>query len=223
MRAEPKQPARRSLRWKGRDAPASRAAILRAAERIFAEQGLAGARTEAIAQAAGVNKALLYYYFRSKNALFMAVIEEHLKEFERRAQEVLGAAGGVRSKLLAYVNMHFDFISARRFFPALLQRTMLMGGPGLYRLRRRWALPVMRRLVGLIEQGVRDGELRPVDGGHTLVSLVSLTVHYFAAAPIIRAVGGFNPYDKKRLAERKREVLDFVRFGLFRHPEERVE
>ena len=50
---------------KHRDSVETRAAILRAAERIYAESGLAGARTEAIAAAAGVNKALLYYYFRS--------------------------------------------------------------------------------------------------------------------------------------------------------------
>ncbi len=210
-------------RRNGREARGSRGAILRAAERIFAEQGLAGARTEAIAQSAGVNKALLYYYFKSKDGLFLAVVEEHLQEFERRAQEVLAGGGSVRSKLLAYVAAHFDFVSARRFFPILLQRIMLTGGPGLERLRRRWTLPVMRRLVALIEQGVRDGELRPVDARQALMSLISLTVHYFSAAPIIRAVGGFDPYDEKRLAERKQEVLNFVRFGLFRHPEERVE
>jgi TetR/AcrR family transcriptional regulator len=201
----------------------SRAAILRAAERIFAEKGLAGARTEAIARRAGVNKALLYYYFRSKDALYLAVIEEHLKEFETQALEILKASGSARARLLSYVSMHFDFVSAHRFFPILLQRTMLTGGPALNRLRRRWAWPVMRRLVELIEQGVREGELRAVDGGHTLMSLISLTVHYFAAAPLIRVVGGFDPYDEKRLAERKSAVLDLVRFGLFRHPEERVE
>ncbi len=204
-------------------ASASRAAILRAAERVFAEEGLAGARTEAIARRAGVNKALLYYYFKSKDALFLAVIEEHLKEFERRTQNVLDSGGCIRAKLLAYVSMHFDFVSARPFFPILLQRTMLTGGPELQRLRQRWTLPGMRRLVELIERGVREGELRPTHAGHALMSLISLTVHYFATAPLIRALGGFDPYDEKRLAERKREALEFVRFGLFRDPEEPVE
>ena len=55
--------------------PETRATILRAAEHIFAEQGLAGARTDAIAAAAGVNKALLYYYFPSKEGLYCAVLD----------------------------------------------------------------------------------------------------------------------------------------------------
>src|SRR3970040_2462057 len=74
----------------------TRAAILGAAERIFAEAGLAGARTDAIASGAGVNKALLYYYFRSKDALYRAVLEDHLREFRRRALEVLSAGGSGR-------------------------------------------------------------------------------------------------------------------------------
>ena len=75
------------------DSTETRAAILKAAERIYAECGLAGARTEAIAAAAGVNKALLYYYFESKEDLYRAVVGTHLREFHRQAEEVLSAKG----------------------------------------------------------------------------------------------------------------------------------
>src|SRR5215831_16286335 len=54
----------------------SRAAILKAAVREFAREGVAGARTDAIARSAGVNKALLYYYFKDKEALYQAVLDE---------------------------------------------------------------------------------------------------------------------------------------------------
>src|SRR2546422_8990113 len=72
----------------------TRAAILKAAERVFAEGGLDGARTDAITAAAGVNKALLYYYFRSKDALYSAVIEALYEEFYRRG--VGGRSGEAR-------------------------------------------------------------------------------------------------------------------------------
>src|SRR5580658_9360209 len=91
----------------------TRAAILSAAGKIFAKSGLAGARTDSIAAAAGVNKALLYYYFESKEALYQAVIEEHFHEFNQRALEVLTAPGSARDALLRYVNLHIDFISRR--------------------------------------------------------------------------------------------------------------
>src|ERR1700693_990807 len=88
----------------------TRDAILRAAERIFAESGFGGARTDAIAAQAGVHKALLYYYFKSKDGLYRAILEDHLKEFHLQVVEALSTEGSARSKLLRYVSTHFDFI-----------------------------------------------------------------------------------------------------------------
>src|SRR5258708_18267071 len=105
------QPARK--RRKASQNAGARAAILAAAERQFAKAGLAGARTEEIAAEAGVNKALLYYYFESKEHLYEAVIEDHFREFNRQALEVLKGPGPARSVLMQYVSLHFDFISAR--------------------------------------------------------------------------------------------------------------
>src|SRR5215472_9046075 len=84
----------------------SRAKILAAAERAFAGEGLAGARTDAIAAEAGVNKALLYYYFSSKEALYEAVIEEQLREFNGHALAMLAAPGSARVVLLQYLDLH---------------------------------------------------------------------------------------------------------------------
>lgn len=199
----------------------SRAAILRAAERIFAEQGLAGARTDAIARAAGVNKALLYYYFQSKDALYLAVLEHHMKEFNRLGLEVLGRDGPARARLLEYVSMHFDFTSNRPFFPRLFPRLLISGTAPFEGLARQYTLPVMRQLIRVIERGVRAGELRPVDSRQTALSLVGLTTHYFLTAPLVRNLAHVNPYAKPRLARRKKEILNFIRYGLFRKPEAR--
>jgi TetR/AcrR family transcriptional regulator len=198
----------------------SRSAILRAAERIFAGAGLAGARTDAIARAARVNKALLYYYFKSKDALYRAVLEEHLKEFNRLGLEVLSRRGPARSTVIEYVGMHFDFISARPFYPALVQRFM-MAGERQFRQLSKYILPVGRELGRVIERGVRAGEFRPVDSRNAAISLVGLTAFYFVAAPAVRLVTRGNPYGKAQLDQRRKEVLDFVRYGLFREPEAR--
>ena len=73
------QPARARLGSRGKPEE-SRAAILQAAIREFAREGVAGARTDAIAKAAKVNKALLYYYFRDKDALYGAALEQVFQE-----------------------------------------------------------------------------------------------------------------------------------------------
>ncbi len=200
----------------------SRAAILRAAERLFAAQGLAGARTEAIAAAAHVNKALLYYYFRSKDDLYLAVLEEQMRDFSRRAQEVLARGGSARARLLDYVSMHFDMISSRPHYPRLFPRLLLSGGGGLERLARKYSLPLGRALERLIARGVASREFRPVDGHQTVISLVALSNFYFLVAPVFGKVTGTDPYSPAQLARRKQAILDWVRYGLFRKPQERI-
>src|SRR5271155_453628 len=141
----------------------TRAAILAAAGKVFAKSGLAGARTDVIADAAGVNKALLYYYFEGKESLYEAVVEDHFREFNRRALEVLAAPGPARTVLLRYASLHFDFISARHQSAPLFQQLMMTGGRFLERLIRRYFTPRAEALGKLIERGIRDGEFRRVD------------------------------------------------------------
>src|SRR5277367_1172873 len=80
----------------------SRAAILRAAVAEFAEHGIAGARTDAIAQAARVNKALLYYYFKDKDALYEAVLDHVFSGLRDRVMPVLESELPPRRKMLGY-------------------------------------------------------------------------------------------------------------------------
>ena len=196
----------------------TRAAILAAAGRVFARSGLAGARTETIAAAAGVNKALLYYYFQSKERLYEAVVEDHFFEFNRQALAVLTAPGSARAILLRYIGLHFDFISARHRYASLHQQVMMAGGRLAKRLVHKYFKPRGEALGKLLERGMRDGEFRRADRFHTAMSLVSLIVFYFSAAPMLQLMGRSEAYSPTNLKRRKREVLDFIRHGLFVDP-----
>jgi TetR/AcrR family transcriptional regulator len=196
----------------------TRAAILTAAERVFAESGLAGARTDAIAATAGVNKALLYYYFQSKERLYEAVVENHLLEFNRAVLDVLTAPGSPRTILLRYVNLHFDFVSARHRQARLFHQLMTSGGQPMQRLVRKHFAPRSRALHQLLARGMREGDFRRVDPFHISVSIVGLIVFYFSAAQVLQLLGHTDAYSDANLKRRKQEVLDFIRYGLFLHP-----
>lgn len=197
----------------------TRAAIVAAAGRLFAEAGLAGARTDAIAAAAGVNKALLYYYFKSKESLYEAVVEDHFREFNRQALDVLEAPGPARAVLLRYVGLHFDFISSRHQAGPLFQQLMMTGGKFLKRVIRKYFAPRAEALGKLIERGMRDGEFRRADGFNSAISIVSLVVFYFSAAPVLGLLGHPDAYGAANLKRRRQEVLDFIRHGLFVDPD----
>jgi len=194
----------------------TRAAILEAAEGVFAEAGLGGARTDAIAARAGVNKALLYYYFKSKNALYYAILEEHLKEFRHRILEVLCDDDSPRAKVLGYVSVHFDFIASRPYYARLVQRLAMSGGKLVERLARECFAPVYRKLASVIEEGVRKGEFWELNSSHAALSLIALIVFYFSASPLLIALTHHDPYGKAQLAARKAEVLKFIRHAIFK-------
>jgi TetR/AcrR family transcriptional regulator len=204
---------------KHHDSVETRATILKAAEQVYAEYGLAGARTDAIAAAAGVNKALLYYYFKSKERLYQAVVGSQVREFQQQAREVLSSKGPAGPILLRYVSNHFDFIGTHPHFPPIFQRMMMEGDRTLERMIREHSIPLMKLFAALLERGMKSGEFRRLDKGHTIVSIGGLTTHYFNIAPAFRVVTGQNPYSKTNLATRKAEVLNFIRHALFRNPE----
>src|ERR1051326_539698 len=87
----------------------SRAAILHAAVKEFSQEGVAGARTDAIARSAGVNKALLYYYFKDKEALYNAVLDQVFSGLRSAIHEALAQELPPREKLKNYVQAHFDY------------------------------------------------------------------------------------------------------------------
>ena len=202
-----------------RDSAETKAAILRAAEHIYAESGLAGARTDAIAAAAGVNKALLYYYFKSKEGLYQAVVGSQLQEFQQQARDILSAKEPAGPVLMRYVGYHFDFIGTHPNYPRIFQRMMMEGDRALERTIREHSIPLKNLLMGVLERGMRSGEFRRMDKGHAIVSIAGLAAHYFNIAPAFRLITGEDPFSKSNLAMRKAEVLKFIRYALFRDPE----
>lgn len=215
-----RSPSTRLFAARHREAAETRAAILRAAERVFASAGYGSARTDAIADAARVNKALLYYYFRGKEELYCAVLEDQFRAITRHMDDALAGGGSAQEKLLRYVSVHFDFIAARPYYPQMVQRLAMTGGRPLEIMARRHIAPTYRKLTRVVGEGIRNGELRDVDPHHTVLSLVALVVFYFSSAPVLKAAMHTDPYTPAHLAKRKKEVMEFIRRGLFRKGKE---
>src|ERR1035437_6875823 len=135
----------RSLR-QARDLTTARR-IVRAAEEIFADQGLAGARMDEIARAAKVNKALLYYYFRSKQALHRFVLEALLSQLRAGVEERGVAVLPPGKRVTAVIDNFFDFVVRHPNYPRLVQREMMSRGPNLDWIVSEYYGPLHLRLV----------------------------------------------------------------------------
>jgi TetR/AcrR family transcriptional regulator len=198
----------------------SRAAILRAAAHEFADHGIAGARTDAIAREARVNKALIYYYFKDKETLYGAVLEDAFSGLKLAVFRVLDSDLAPREKLLAYVGAYFDFVASNQMYPRVMQREMMRAREGqsqlMDKLIKNSIQPIFARVSELMRQGIAAGEFRAVNPVHFVPSMVAMIVFYFSNAPMMQKIVGFNPLTRERIAERRAAVLDFISAALFR-------
>jgi TetR/AcrR family transcriptional regulator len=197
----------------------SRAAILQAAVREFSREGAAGARIDAIARTARVNKALLYYYFKDKEALYGAVLDQVFGGLTAAVEVALSRSLPPRDKLLAYIGAHFDYVASHPLFPRIVQGEMMRAGPGgsaqLERIVQQYFRPLFGKLAVLLAEGRAAGEFRPVDPLQFIPSMISVIIFYFNSAPVMRVITGADPLTAERITARRAAVLDFVSAALF--------
>src|SRR5205814_10246005 len=191
----------------------SRAAILKAAVREFARDGVAGARTDAIARSAGVNKALLYYYFKDKEALYQAVLDEVFSGVRAAIQNAVSQALRPRERLAAYVCAHFDYIASNPLYPRIVHAEFLRAGRDpsrLQRIAKQYFQPVFVNLAALLKEGEQCGDFRAVNPVHFIPSMISGIVFYFITASIMTVVMGVDPMLPEYVAKRRWSALAFI-------------
>ena len=198
----------------------TRGRILDAALREFAANGLAGARTESIAAAAGVNKALLYYYFDSKEKLYLAALEMIAARVRDSTMAVFLRDASPGERVLRAALSHFDRILAQQEFQSLMQQEMIRlhkGEAGVMPiLVKKVFEPVLIMYRSMVREGIASGELIETDWMQIQLSSLGANVLYFLSAPVWRIVFGEEPLKKEALAARRKAIVDFLGQALFR-------
>jgi len=193
--------------------------ILQAAIREFSEHGLAGARTGAIAAAAGVNKALLYYYFRDKEALYAAALEQVAGKVAGAALAVLDLDCSPGERILRFALQHFDRILCQQGFQALMQQEMVRFREGqsssMQIIAKKAFEPMFSRVQATAEEAVRAGELCAVDWMQMMYAALGANVFYFLSAPMMRLIGSSDPLAPAAIASRRTAAIEFLGQTLF--------
>jgi AcrR family transcriptional regulator len=197
-----------------RDAERSRQAILDAAERLFAELGFEAVSMERIGRAAGLSRGAPGYFFRSKDALYRAVLQRMFESTEQlvaETRQVLAAkqAGALDSALDVVVSNLLDFLYERPAFMTLVEREALrrsgpMEGTRVHLSLLRTALTLIVEELGYTAAAS--------DAQQLLLSLLSLCWFPLAHRPLIRDLGG--QLDADFIAARKRHIVTLLKAGL---------
>jgi TetR/AcrR family transcriptional regulator len=197
----------------------TRARILEAAVREFSASGLAGARTEQIAEAAGVNKALLYYYFSNKLALYDAALESVANRVVTSSMAAMGAECSPGERLVQFALNHFDRIHSQRAFQSLMQQEMIRLHRGeenaLASLVDKVFRPTMARVRQVYEEGRNSGELIRVDEAQIMYAALGANVFYFLSAPVMGLLTGTNPFDRSALEFRRQAAIEYLGSTIF--------
>jgi AcrR family transcriptional regulator len=188
--------------------------ILDAARRVFTHRGFAAARMDEIAKAAGINRALLHYYFRSKDKLFDLVFAQRAREFFLGLAGIIGGRGTLEEKIKAIVDHDIDMIRSQPDLPIFIMQELSQHPDRLVRMAvESGANPsqMMKVFRLAVKEAVDKKQIRPVEPGQLLINVMSLCVYPFIAKPMIKAVQELD--DKqfdKMILKRKQEIVDFV-------------
>jgi AcrR family transcriptional regulator len=197
----------------GEQSSETEARILEAAHRVFLRRGTTGARTQEIADEAGVNKALLHYYFRTKERLAEAVFLRAAQTLFPRMLQVLASDLPLPEKLQQAVDVELDLLAANPYLPGYLIAEFQYRPDHLREVLGR-VIPfsemqqaVLGKLQHQLDAEAEAGRLRPTRAEDLIVALIAQLVFPFAAAPMLEVGLGIDAAAHRAMMARRRTDL----------------
>lgn len=185
--------------------------ILEAAKRIFQEKGMIGARMQEIANEAGINKALLHYYFRSKQLLFEAVFKKAFSMLALQLNAVINADTSICEKIKSFSHNYISFVIKHPYLPNFILQELNRNPDFIQNLVKEKNFPNIAKFKEQVNEKVADGTLRNIKAEQLFINIMALNIFPFIGAPLLK--GFINIGDKEYnqlIEERKTAVADFI-------------
>ncbi len=186
--------------------------IKETAKRVFFQKGLLNATTQQIADEAGVNRALIHYYFRSRNQLFKIVLEDAVNETRDKIDSIFNSDEPFKTKISKYLDV---FIDRNAEFPYIQNFiiTEIMQDPEKtkeYFSRKR--NHIMKHIVPPLKKEIEKGNIKPVDPEHFIVNMMSMCSYPLIAKPFIQNMFSYDDKTYKKFLQERKQVIYKVLF-----------
>jgi TetR/AcrR family transcriptional regulator len=188
-------------------------AMLEAAERVFAEQGFAGATTAAIARSAGVPKANLHYYFATKEGLYRAVIERVLNAWLNAASS-FDTSEDPREALSAYICAKMDLARAMPLASRIWSAEIMRGAPIIQDFLDTTLSQWVAKREAAVRRWIAAGKLKPIEPKVLFYMIWATTQQYANAAHEMATLNGGEPLDDAAFERAKRQVIATILGGV---------
>jgi len=188
--------------------------ILIAAREVFIAKGYEGARMQEIADKAGINKALLHYYFRNKENLFDAVFSEVAAHLFPAVRQLLESDLAIKEKISFFVKIYLSALYENPYIPTFVINTLNSNPERFLKYIQKSGINPMM-LQKQIDEEASRGIIRPIKAEHLLVNTIAMCLFPFVARPIIQNIFQMSDTQYQAYLElRQAEVIDFVHKSL---------
>lgn len=209
----------------------SREKIIAAATAVFAEKGKHGARMEEIAAKAGINRAMLYYYYSTREFLYQEVLRVAVMTIFSRAyagieQIIADESSDVREKLRKIIGCYFDTfckdkITTKIMLDAIANEPQELENV-LNRIKSSQTMKIPLKMLTFLEEGMAKKVFRSINPRQFLVSMVAMALFYFIGKPVIKVFLNLPPEEEEAFVRERREaIIDLISFGIFANETER--
>ncbi|MCX6245003.1 MAG: TetR/AcrR family transcriptional regulator [Bacteroidetes bacterium] len=184
--------------------------ILEAAKKIFHRKGYDGTRMQEIADEAGINKALLHYYFRTKENLFNAVFQDAFKDIFSRLFLTVGSDDPLEEKLGKMINEYIGFLQKNSFIPGFILSEINQNPDKIIDVFH--SVPVQPLfLYEKLRDSMRDARIENVDPRDLFINVLSMCIFPVVAKPLLKVIFNFSEKEYDEFIEkRKKELPEFI-------------
>jgi AcrR family transcriptional regulator len=185
--------------------------ILDAAKNVFQSKGMDGARMQEIADKAGINKAMLHYYYRNKQLLFEAVFNNAFSLLAPQLNTILNDDSSIEKKIRNFTSNYISFMDEHPYLPAFVIQELNRNPEFILKMKNNLGFPNIEKFKIQVNQEVKDGILKPISAEQLFMNVMALNVFPFVAKPLLMAFTNTDDEAYNGLIEkRKTEVADFI-------------
>lgn len=185
--------------------------ILTAAKEVFQTKGMDGARMQEIADKAGINKAMLHYYYRSKQMLFEAVFKNAFSLLAPQLNAILNDDSTIEDKIRNFTSNYISFIIKHPYLPNFIIQELNRNQDFVIKLKANKSLPNLEKFKEQVDEEVNKGIIKPISGEQLFINILALNVFPFVGKPLVMAIANISNETYQQLMEdRKTEVANFI-------------
>lgn len=185
--------------------------ILAAAKKVFVRKGMDGARMQDIADEAGINKALLHYYFRNKELLFEKIFADSAGRFIPKVKSILLSDADFYQKIEQFCAEYITMVMANPYMPMFVMSEMQKQPAAFIKKMFKGNLPDVSVFVKQLQDEIKAGRVKPIHPAHLVMNMMSLCIFPFIGKPMLSAVMGIpDAQFMAAMEDRKKLVPQFI-------------